>query len=346
MNAIILKQLNEENKKSNLLSEIVGGMILSRNVSSTKCANYISGKAQRSSKIKRVERFYAHGYLDQDTSAKFMIDCIKGNYVAIMDRTNWKRGNNDINCLVVYGKSQHACGMINLELLDNKGGCSNFADRKNVLDPVFHYTTERLQALLCDREFFSFEFVAYLLQRNIPFVIRIKQNLKFAQPLIRSLRCSSKVSRSVLVGEFKGKPLYLDIAGKKLKDEYLLVVSYKVHNPLKVYRERWHIECFFKCLKTAGFNVENTHMTKLDRLKTLLLLCGMAYLMCVFLGVLAHLRVEKIKFKRTLGCFQFSFFRYGLDWLTQFLFSTRADPSMRNPLQILELHQRALSTVR
>ena len=46
-------------------AEILQGMILSNNVSSTKCANYIGGDAKKDSKIKRVERFYAKGYLGE-----------------------------------------------------------------------------------------------------------------------------------------------------------------------------------------------------------------------------------------------------------------------------------------
>jgi len=290
MNDIILKQLDESNKKSGLVAEMVEGIILSRSVSSTKCANYISGKAKKYSKIKRVERFYARGYMDQSIATGFALNCFKDPYIISMDRTNWKRGEKDINTLVVYGASQYTCGMINLEMLDNHGGCSNFNDRVKVLEPVLSRPDDKMIALTCDREFFSFEFVDYLIKHNVPFVIRIKKNLKFAQPLIKSLGLSSKIERNVLVGHFKGVPLHLDVSGKKLKDGYLILVSYRVHNPLKTYRKRWCIECFFKSLKTAGFNVESTHMTKLERLKSLLLLCGMAYMMCVLLGILAHLK--------------------------------------------------------
>jgi len=95
----------------------------------------------------------------------------------------------------------------------------------------------KISVLLCDREFFSFEFVNYLIETNTPFVIRIKQNLKFIKALKEDLRCVALTHRNVMIGKFKDKELHLDLSGKKLGSEYLLTVSYKVHNPLKEYRK-------------------------------------------------------------------------------------------------------------
>lgn len=332
MNGIIFKHLDKSNKRNVATAEILQGMILSNNVSSTKCANYITGDAKKDSKIKRVERFYARNYLNEDMAVQFLHSCMgsKKNILSL-DRTNWEYGDKDINALVLYGVNDTTSSMLNIDLLDNNGGNSNFNDRKQVLQPVIDKLgSDNISALLCDREFFSFEFVHYLVEENIPFVIRIKKNLNFIQPLINSLGNTSKTLRDQVVGTFNGKEIRLDLSAKKLKDEYLLTVSFRVANPLKQYRMRWSIECFFKSIKTAGLNVENTHITRHDRLRSLFLLCGMAYAICKIMGILRHQYVEKIKFKNTLQCFQFSFFRYGLDWITELIFVKAIKPEKPN----------------
>ncbi len=319
MNEIILKQLGKSSKKHEVISGIIKGITMSRNVSSTKCALYVPGNAKLSSKIKRIERCYAQSYIESEDAIRFLCNQFAEELeiVCSLDRTNWSCGNNDINALVLYGKGMVSCGMMNLKLLDNQGGSSNFEDRKEVLESAVTHMRDRIRVLLCDREFFSFEFVDYLITEDLPFVIRIKKSLKCAKQLLKNLGYTGKTITNVRIGEFKGKDIHLDVSAKKIKDDYLIVVSYKVTNPLKVYRKRWQIECFFKSLKTAGFNIENTKITALKRLLSLFLFCGMAYAFCIKLGLWIHLNVEKIKFKKTLNCYQFSFFRYGLDWLTK-----------------------------
>lgn len=337
MTDIILKYLDKSIKRNMATAEIIKGLTLSRNVSSTRCANYFSGNAKKHSKIKRIERFYANNYLNENEAVRFLNACMgSGTNILSLDRTNWEHGNNDINALVVYGLNDRTSGMLNLKLLDNNGGNSNCNDRVEVLQPVIEQIgADNIKALLCDREFFSFEFAHYLMEANVPFVIRVKKNLNFIQALIAALGSTAITWHNQVIGTFKGKEMRLDISAKKLKDEYLLTVSFGVANPLKLYRRRWGIESFFKSIKSAGFNVENTHITRIDRLRSLFLLCGMAYAICETMGRIRHQYIEQIKFKATLGCFQFSFFRYGLDWITELIFKNFTVPE--------RLHQASLS---
>jgi hypothetical protein len=320
---MILQCFDKSNKRNIATAEMVKGLILSRSVSSTKCANFLSGCAQKSSKIKRIERYYARNYLNTDTAVRFLNKQFNSTQsIFCLDRTNWQHGSKDINALVLYGLNNTVSSMLNIKLLDNKGGNSNFDDRVEVLEPVIQEVKHNnIMALLGDREFFSFKFVHYLVTRDIPFVIRIKENLHFIQPIIKALKGTAKTWRNQLIGKFAGQEIRLDVAAKKLKDEYLLTVSYKVDNPLKTYRKRWAIECFFKAIKSSGFNVETTCLKHNDRLRALLYLCAMAYVICRKLGMFRHKYLAKMKFKKTLNCFQFSYFRYGLDWITELIYN-------------------------
>ena len=55
----------------------------------------------------------------------------------------------------------------------------------------------------------------------------------------------------------------------KYRSEILiqLIVSFnKPDEAQSLYKERWQIETAFKALKTSGFNIEDTHLTDLDRI--------------------------------------------------------------------------------
>ena len=54
---------------------------------------------------------------------------------------------------------------------------------------------------------------------------------------------------------------------------------------LKMYSNRWSIECLFGSLKSRGFNFENTHLIHLDRIEKLLALLAISFTLCHVLGI-------------------------------------------------------------
>ncbi|MBK9109259.1 MAG: hypothetical protein IPM92_13065 [Saprospiraceae bacterium] len=63
-------------------------------------------------------------------------------------------------------------------------------------------------------------------------------------------------------------PLF--IAGTKKRNKFnnvdnCIVVSYvNDENPLQEYRQQWQIENMFRNMKSSGFDLESTHVTKYD----------------------------------------------------------------------------------
>lgn len=76
---------------------------------------------------------------------------------------------------------------------------------------------------------------------------------------------------------------------------------------LAKYRKRWSIEELFRKLKTSGFNWENTHMKKSERLISLLIILSFALLIAFLMG-----QNDKIPWKKTLGYHLYSVFKQGL----------------------------------
>lgn len=66
------------------------------------------------------------------------------------------------------------------------------------------------------------------------------------------------------------------LAGSKIKNkegkpELQLIISFiKPQNAIESYKQRWQIESAFRALKTSGFNIEDTHLTDINRIDKLL----------------------------------------------------------------------------
>lgn len=102
--------------------------------------------------------------------------------------------------------------------------------------------------------------------------------------------------------------LDLLVVGKRVKGDFVVVCS-NVKNPekaLKTYRLRWKIERCFLQMKTNGFNIENTHMTIIDRLMKLMCVVTVALFMASLCGF-----IQNCPFKKTVKATLYSYFTRG-----------------------------------
>ena len=114
------------------------------------------------------------------------------------------------------------------------------------------------------------------------------------------------------------------IKNKKGIPELQIIVSFnKQDQAQSVYKERWQIESAFKALKTSGFNIEDTHLTDLDRINKLFSLVLIAFVWAYKTGIFQH-SILPIKIKKH-GRRAKSLFKYGLTYLANVLFSDDID---------------------
>ncbi|EGV27591.1 transposase IS4 family protein [Thiorhodococcus drewsii AZ1] len=109
------------------------------------------------------------------------------------------------------------------------------------------------------------------------------------------------------------------LSAKRLEtNEWLFIVSESYsHQAIEEYAQRWTIETLFAALKSHGLHLEETHLTKPERLERLFALLTLTTLWAVHAGVWAH-EQQPIR-QKTLERPQFSFFRYGLDLLQRLI---------------------------
>ena len=90
-------------------------------------------------------------------------------------------------------------------------------------------------------------------------------------------------------------------------------------NAIAIYLRRWEVETLFSCLKERGFNFEDTRITQLDRVEKLMGLLTMAVAWVHKIGEWRAI-VKPIKLRRYQDGTrrpQFSYFRYGLDFIRE-----------------------------
>lgn len=86
-------------------------------------------------------------------------------------------------------------------------------------------------------------------------------------------------------------------------------------------------------MKSSGFNIEDTHVTDLERLEKLLLLTMIAFVWCYRVGDYLDRQIKPIKIKKH-GRRAKSVFKYGLDYISECLLS-RVNKLKINIIQIL-----------
>lgn len=81
-----------------------------------------------------------------------------------------------------------------------------------------------------------------------------------------------------------------------------------------MYRLRWQIETAFRAMKSAGFNMEETHLTTDGRFQNMLAIVLIAYA-CTFIDGLTKSAHKSIPVKNGNGRKRFSIFSWGLDFV-------------------------------
>ena len=115
----------------------------------------------------------------------------------------------------------------------------------------------------------------------------------------------------------------LFIAGQQLSDkEWLILISdQSLAAGKQFYGERWGIEVLFGACKTRGFNFEDTHVVKQERLFNLMFLIALAFIWAIKTGEWLlengyQIPIKKLK-NRTVKLY--SIFRVGFDHLQELL---------------------------
>jgi hypothetical protein len=269
--------------------EMLRGLFLAQSVNTHRLAQRMGGDVQFASVTQRIRRLLSGQMFDWEVIGRLMLAVAGVNdvskVVVVVDRTNWDFGRHAINFLVISVVVNGVGVPVVWEQLGKKGN-SKTKERVDLLERFLHIIpAKRITVFLADREFIGKGWFETLQNLGIPYVIRVRANQFVTLPdgheiKISALAKTLKHQRpqtwpKILLG---GVPCSLSL--KRLPDGKLLaVVAHglkKSANALDIYRQRWGIELCFACLKTKGFNLEDTHLRHKDRLEKIFALASLA----------------------------------------------------------------------
>lgn len=310
-------------------AKMLMGLFMVRTVNLTQLAIAFGGKAKYLSRYTRLQRFFNGFEIDYEVITKFIFSLFNFKEIYLtMDRTNWQWGRSNINILMLGIVYKGMAIPIIWRLLDKRGN-SDTQERIDIIKQfISYFGKDCISGLLADREFIGSDWFAWLIKENIPFYIRIKNNVvttnsRGLEVDIDGLFYDIKINeRRILKGKRKlwGNEIYLS-ATRSPKDGKLVIIATNADNDIAIdtYYKRWEIETLFQCLKGRGFNFEDTHITDLRRIKKMVALLAIAFCWAHKTGEFRHEEVEPIKLKRH-GRPAMSLFRYGLDFIREALF--------------------------
>jgi len=290
------------------------------------------------SSLRRIQRFMSYYLLDTDLIARFVFALLphKPPYRLAMDRTNWKFGTTNINVLVIAIVYQGVAFPVLFKMMP-KFGNSSTRERIELMDRYIElFGIKTIECLLADREFIGNQWLEYLNFNKIRYHIRIRDNFWVVIPKNGHLVKASWLFNHLKFNQYEflhgivyvnGQQCYLSASKVKNKQglpELQIIVSFnKPDEAQSLYKERWQIETAFKALKTSGFNIEDTHLTDIDRIEKLFALVLVAFVWAYKIGIFLN-SLCPIKIKKH-GRRAQSLFKYGLTYLSNILYSNDID---------------------
>lgn len=308
------------------LEKIIPALAKASSVVLRRMACAFDSAAEVDSIVRRIQRFLAGQALCQKQQARFLINLlgIVGPMTLAIDRTNWKFGDQAINILMLSVQWNGKAIPLFWELLDKEGN-SNQKERIDLLQLFLDtFGSGAIYNLTADREFIGRRWFQWLIDQQIPFDIRIKSNTLVerkgrscsAWELFRRVKPGKVQRRNGAFTVFDSK-VYLSggpARNKKGEDDFFIIASYCGQaGAAQRYALRWRIEQLFKELKSSGFRLEDTHLTQLERLATLLALVAITYCWVIKAGVQVARKTPRLTRKLKHGRPRFSILRIGLD---------------------------------
>ena len=294
-------------------------ILVARNVCLKKIAednaHVSSTDLSREQRYGKLRRFFLTGLTAELLEGIFMViisllpDVEQADLV--IDRTNWQLGSRKYNFLTLGMLYQGCFIPLVWQELGYKGN-SKWEQQIDLIDKLIGYwrLSNRPLPKFCikaDREFIKGKWIVALQKREINYVIRIKENLRY--PMWKNGSMSYKqvnlATYRRYMKRYKVDKLELVVAGEvianlvvipngtkqaNVKDKdrfvYLLTNLDDLDLAAQQYRLRWKIECCFKHLKSNGFCLENMNLKQEHQVQLLFGCVVLVYALAIKAGVI------------------------------------------------------------
>jgi hypothetical protein len=312
----------------NFLAKFTLALVQVKTISLVQISSVMSGRAKQDSHYKRCQRFLRFFDLPFAEIAFLVIKLlgIPQPFVLSIDRTDWYLGATPLNVFMLSVVYKGVAFPLLWTVLEKKG-CSNTGERIELVEKYVRlFGQGSINFMTADREFIGRDWFRYLRRKQIPFRIRIKENLRVRNARGNKMVAAKNLFRTqkagvgvLLFGKRRVLTEEVSLMGMRTPEgEYVIVASNAGNDEiLRDYALRWKIESLFGCLKSRGFCLEQTHLTERERLEKLLALMTVSFCWAYIAGEWLA-RTNPIKIKKH-GRLAKSLFRHGFDYLRRIL---------------------------
>nr|WP_026299188.1 IS4 family transposase [Deinococcus aquatilis] len=243
-----------------------------------KIALHLPRDATPESKTRVVARVFHDVQLTQQDVCDVLLPLLpEGKLTLVMDLANWHYGQTSLNLLVLGALLGGAVIPLVWTVIPHQGNSCTAARILLVARLLKVLPAKRWAVLIADREFIGQEWYRFLRWKRIRQCLRIRENTRIEDELVRDLFKSLKPGEVRTLFErtwVYGGWMHVVITLSPVGDRVIVASDLPVRDVLKTYRLRWGIESAFSALKSRGLNLEATHMTAADRISRLFgLLC-------------------------------------------------------------------------
>ena len=324
------------------VAQFIEALLKTRTSNLRRIAQAVESEAEADSVYRQIQRFLKNE--NELTIDYLKLLKLEGKLKIIIDRSEWKFGSCWVNILSLSVAYKQVAIPLLTEVINRKGNLSAAEDVKLIKRFIARFGVERIAGIYADREFGTKQLLAYLIEEDIDFHIRLKMSHKSAGKSF--LQIWKGISERVkLRGKVKIEVFGLEVFVSLIKyqkngqTEYLIVATRRRNKyAIEEYKTRWQIETMFGCLKSRGFGFEDTHLTKPEKIAKLMMLLGFALCLAMVMGEFQTqvLKTVEMKIKNNQR-YAKSLFRIGLDALQNLLFNHQKQRKRRQLQTFIQL---------
>ena len=231
------------------LCMLVVGMVGARTVNLGHVATEAGRDVLIASTYRRLQRFFQHVDLGPDWAAPLIARLIgpDGAWILALDRTAWKIGNRDVNYLVLAVITRRFRVPLFWTPLKGPGNSPTAARVDLMRRYLAHFPLATIRLLLADREFIGTEWLKFLNDTDIPFAIRLREDLRLTTEDGCELTLRARLRRAGRTRFFQarlGTPTSAVILG------FLLSMSFQLQGYQRVGRLRGALSALSCCGNT------------------------------------------------------------------------------------------------
>lgn len=311
LTAALVVALEMNKSRAKCFAAIILTAIEGKSVLLADVAKRLPGAALDKSKFHRLQDFYREVRPDFSALARMImgyLDIAAGHSLVLaLDRTGWQmRGGHEYNLLLLCACTGDMGVPILWRDLERLGNSSP-EQRIPLLESFINlFGAERVHCLLGDREFVGKAWFNWLRGRDIPFVMRLRNDIRVADSCGRMVPATNlfhclRVGESMVLGSRTVFHGLSSICAMRLRSGELLVLAshgIDAKEALALYKQRWNIETGFEKLKTHGFHIESSRLHGQGKMECVLVALAIGAAWCHASGVWSVKAIAPIKLKK------------------------------------------------